>query len=341
MLHFKLHHSTASCPKRFGTKQHLPRFDGTYILPYNRAMTKAALRVSLKNTLIERQLDIAGWSFDPRTSQPALEPTCLALLALRLDSNAARTRGLQFLLRTQNPNGSWPAFSGDDREGCGLTALAVIALNNCGEMTPRTEQGLKWLLNSRGKESHWLWKWKFQTSDTHVRFDPNKFGWPWMPDTCSWVIPTAFSIIALKQSFVCCRTDQVNFRIQRGVEMLLDRACPDGGWNAGNGVVYGVPLAPHIDATAVALLALRGEKRSDTIAASLGWLERRAATCPAPWSLAWSILALDAHDRPIGELLNRLAAPRDPQRVQDSATLGALILAFDCQVQGNVFKVLS
>jgi hypothetical protein len=40
--------------------------------------------------------------------------------------------------------------------------------------------------------------------------------------------------------------------------MLLDRACPTGGWNAGNGVVYGVALKPHIDATATALLAMQG-----------------------------------------------------------------------------------
>jgi hypothetical protein len=38
--------------------------------------------------------------------------------------------------------------------------------------------------------------------------------------------------------------------------MMLDRKCPDGGWNAGNGVVFGVALAPHIDANAIALLAL-------------------------------------------------------------------------------------
>ena len=150
-----------------------------------------------------------GWSYGQASAQGDLEPTCLALLALRWDSSPARARGLQFLLDTQNPNGSWPAFSGDDQEGSGLTALAVIALINSGEMALQTERGLKWLLNSKGKESHWLWKWKFRTSDTHVRFDPDKFGWPWMPGTCSWVIPTAFSMIALKQAFVCCKTDEV------------------------------------------------------------------------------------------------------------------------------------
>jgi hypothetical protein len=219
--------------------------------------------------------------------------------------------------------------------------LAVTALINSGEMALQTERGVEWLLRSKGRESHWLWRWKFETTDTHVRFDPNKFGWPWLPGTCSWVIPTALSIIALKQAFVCCKPEQVSFRIRRGKEMLLDRACPGGGWNAGNGVVYGVPLAPHLDATAIALLALGGEQSNDAIASGLDWLEGRAGTCSAPWSLAWSIMALDGYGRPVGALVDRLCALRDQGPLADSATLAAMILAMDCLVQGNVFKVLA
>ena len=210
---------------------------------------------------------------------------------------------------------------------------------NCGRVTPAIERGLRWLVSSRGRESHWLWKWKFRTADTHVRFNPDKFGWPWMPDTCSWVVPTAFSLLALKQSFVCCQTREVSFRIKRGVEMLLDRACPDGGWNAGNGVVYGVPLAPHLDATAAALLALLGEQPNDVIAKSLNWLEHRAGTCCAPWSLAWSILALNAHSRSTETPTATLAAISGTDAISDCATLAAVLLALDCPTQGNVFRV--
>ena len=316
-------------------------FDESRLFAYNRVVKDQILQTSLRSALIERQMAGGGWSYWQASAQGDLEPTCLALLALRWNSSPARARGLQFLLDTQNPNGSWPAFSGDDEEGSGLTALALIALINSGEMALQTERGLKWLLNSKGKESHWLWKWKFRTSDTHVRFDPDKFGWPWMPDTCSWVIPTAFSMIALKQAFVCCKTDGVALRIRRGKEMLLDRACPGGGWNAGNGVVYGVPLASHLDATATALLALHGEEMNDIINSGLDWLERRVVTCSAPWSLAWSLLALDAYDRPVGSLADRLCDLSDPGLIRDSATVAAMILALDCLVQGNAFKVLA
>jgi hypothetical protein len=301
--------------------------------------TETSLQLALEQRLLNRQLLSGGWSFRRASSQAACEPTCLALLALRLRASDGLERGLRFLLGIQNPNGSWPAFTGDDYDGCWATALAVMALINCGRMTPAIEHGLRWLLTSKGRESHWLWKWKFRTNDTHVQFNPDKFGWPWIPYTCSWVVPTAFAVLALKRSFVCCQSREVRFRIARGVEMLLDRVCPNGGWNAGNSVVYGAPLAPHIDATAAALLAMRGEPQSAVLAQSLDWLEQRAQTCRAPWSLAWAILALDAHDRSTESLVRRLAAHSDVDEIEDCGALATVILTLDCPLRGNVFRV--
>ena len=109
-------------------------------------MVDTALRAELKNALIKQELPGSGWSYGLAPIQAALEPTCLALLTSRWDSSPARARGLKFLLDTQNPNGSWPAFRGDDCEGSGLTALAVIALINNGEMALQTEHGVEWLI---------------------------------------------------------------------------------------------------------------------------------------------------------------------------------------------------
>jgi len=155
------------------------------------------------------------------------------------------------------------------------------------------------------------------------------------------VVPTALALLALKQSFPCCRQGRVAYRIQRGVDMLLDRACPKGGWNAGNGVVYGVPMAPHIDATATALLALSSEPRNTLIERSLRWLEREACECPSPWSLAWSILALDAYDRPVEPLQQRLISLTEPDKTTDTATLAVIAIALDCTARGNPFKVIA
>jgi len=76
--------------------------------------------------------------------------------------------------------------------------------------------------------------------------------------------------------------------------MLRDRACPQGGWNAGNGVVFGSALTPHIDTTAIALLALT--ENSDAVAAqALNWLRHAVVDCPSAYSLAWSAIAFSAH----------------------------------------------
>ena len=289
--------------------------------------------------LIHRQLPEGGWPFTTDTTQSAVEPTALALLALPRESVCERDGAIRFLLRSQNANGSWPAFGGDDREGSGLTGLALFALNHRRTQGIVSNRAVHWLLESRGWESHWLWKWKFRTSDRHVRFDPDKFGWPWIPETASWVVPTAYSILGLKHSRGVSQQRPVQLRIRRGVEMLYDRICPEGGWNAGNGVVYGFPLAPHADATALALLSLLTEPPNDFITASLDWLEQRAETCFAPWSLAWTILALDAFGCPTDLLTDRLASVVDPTEINDCATLAVVSLALHGALEDNAFRV--
>lgn len=268
----------------------------------------------------------------------AVEPTALALLALPPTLALKRYAAIESLLHTQNSNGSWPAFSGDDGQGSGYTGLAVHALSQCGEQGVPTSRAVRWLLRSRGCESHWLWKWKFRTTDRRVRFDPDKFGWSWMPETASWVFPTAYSLLALKRAHRPSQRKLMTFRIRRGVEMLYDRICPGGGWNAGNGVVYGSRLSPHPDATAVALLALLGELPNNSITASLAWLERRAETLCAPWSLAWAILALHAFERSTQSLIDRLGVVAEPAEIKDGATLAAICLALGCGNGPNAFR---
>lgn len=288
--------------------------------------------------LIDRQLPDGGWPFTSRATQSAVEPTALALLALPSDLVGEREDAIRFLVHMQNANGSWPAFTGDDEGGSGFTGLALYALNRSSVQSIVSNRAVARLLQSRGWESHWLWKWKFRTTDRHVDFDPNKFGWPWIPETVSWVVPTAYSLLALKHAHAISRQDLVQLRIRRGVEMLYDRICPGGGWNAGNGVVYGSPLAPHPDATAVALLALLGEPLIVPITASLAWLAQRAETCFAPWSLGWIVLALDAYRWPTELLNDRLSSLVDPPEINDCATLAIASIALGRAEFRNAFR---
>lgn len=289
--------------------------------------------------LVDRQLPEGGWPFAADTKQKAVEPTALACLALPSNPVGERDAALRSLLHAQNADGSWPAFPDDDGQGSGYTGLALYACIQCGEQAVTTRRGVRWLLDSRGRESHWLWKWKFRTSDRHVRFDPDKYGWPWMPETVSWVVPTAYSLLALKHAREESQQDLLEFRVRCGAAMLYDRMCPNGGWNAGNGVVYGSPLAPHPDATAAALLALLGEPPNDSITASLSWLERRAESLAAPWSLAWTVLALHAFRRPTQPCIDRLCAVAGPAEINDCATLAVVSLALRCAYGPNMFGV--
>jgi hypothetical protein len=277
--------------------------------------------------LAQRLLPTGGWAALSWSSQPALEPTALACIALGQEFPSVRDRALRFLLSTQNPNGSWPVFLGDDQDGAWVTALALIALHDEVKAIPERLKALAWLVASSGQESNWLWRWKFRTADRHVRFDPDKFGWPWIPRTNSWVVPTAFSILALNQLLSSCGHDAEASRVERGIDMLLDRACPGGGWNAGNGVVYDVPLAPHPDDTAIALLALHSRSEDPLVGASLDWLESVASTLHTPWSLAWSILGLAAHLRPVNALAQVLRSLPNMDQIEDISALAVACLA--------------
>jgi hypothetical protein len=123
--------------------------------------------------------------------------------------------------------------------------------------------------------------------------------------------------------------------------MLLDRACVGGGWNSGNSVVYGLPLGPHVEATAIALLALQDEARGKTVQASVDWLESRAAEIEAASSLSWCILTLFVYQRRIEELKRRLAAiVVDGSTIRDNAALATALLALRCGEMIHPFMVL-
>ncbi|HXI43445.1 MAG TPA: hypothetical protein VNH83_25920 [Bryobacteraceae bacterium] len=244
------------------------------------------------------------------------------------------------MLRSQLSDGGWPAFLGDS-EGSWTTALALCTLNATGDFTAAREKAFRWLCAEQGREGHWFWRWKFKTSDRNVRFDPDKYGWPWVTGSASWVIPTAFSIIAIEQFTVCNRSEESEKRIHLGVEMLLDRACVGGGWNSGNSLVYGVPLRPHHEATAIALLALQDEQRTEIVQKSLSGLRQNAASVDSVSSLAWCILTLFVYQQPIGGLRNRLATiSGDGRDIRNNATLATAILALKCSEMIHPFEVL-
>lgn len=216
-----------------------------------------------------------------RSRQPkTAEEFALKLLALR-----AETPDPTWLIQSQRRDGAWSAFPSAGPPNVFHTALALIALRHVRAGAAQTGRGLAWLESISGSESHWLWKWKFRLFDKQVRFDPDKSGWPWVPGTVSWVAPTALAVLAFEA------WARKSPRVDLARAMLLDRACPGGGWNAGNGVAFGVALDPHPDFTAMALLALR--EPCAQVRGGAEYLLRRAPSLRSSYSLAWCAMALN------------------------------------------------
>jgi len=254
------------------------------------------------------------------------------------------------LLARQRSDGLLPAV-GDGAAGLNFwaTAMTVNTLMILGATRETFAASLEALVHHRPLEASWLVRLKFRISDRQVRFDPTKYGWAWIPDTVSWVVPTSMVLIVLerakRQGLI--RGSELEKRMRFGTEMLLDRACPGGGWNAGNAVVYGVPLCPHIDATALALAALRFHYQLPIVRNSLTWMLNRI-DCPSAYSLAWVILATAPYRDVRSDVLQALDMARDrlaalvddPRAIQDTSTIALAALALAPETAINPFEVM-
>lgn len=227
----------------------------------------------------------------------SIEDVALQFLALR----RTKRRPVD-ILSAQLPCGAWSNQLVTAVPNAYSTALALIALAHAHpafEIEQAVNRGFAWLEKTEGREGHWLWQWKFRLFDRHVRFDPRKFGWPWVEGTVSWVAPTAAALLAYAASRRQSR------RLPLALAMLEDRACAGGGWNAGNGRAFNVHLDPHPDFSAMAVCALasHGSGETSRVGAAVRYLAERLSSCRSAYSLAWGVLSLQPHDAKNAERL--------------------------------------
>src|SRR6266446_286447 len=95
----------------------------------------------------KRSLSGGGWA-SGNGRRAGIETTCYALMALDEYPSPARDHAMDLLLRTQHPDGSWPAFEGDDCAGCWTTALATIALRFMSSPSGPLKKSLRWILDN-------------------------------------------------------------------------------------------------------------------------------------------------------------------------------------------------
>lgn len=92
-------------------------------LSHSKAWTSIIVPVIRRSQaiLISRQSRGGAWGFVG--NQDAVEPTCFVILALRHEPSGYIEPALDAIENLQNKDGSWPAFMGDEPEGCWTTTL--------------------------------------------------------------------------------------------------------------------------------------------------------------------------------------------------------------------------
>lgn len=255
--------------------------------------------------IIEGQNHDGGWGFLPAKSS---NTECTSLCLLALDSLGAKQpvantkRGLDWLLQHQRREGSWP-LSGSTNDGSWATALAIIALNRFPGHQLQMRMASDWLLKQEGRTPGILARLvgAFVSPSNAVALNPNLKGWPWIARTFSWVEPTSYALIALKQMRAYVAASNLEARIQQGEMMIYDRMCKGGGWNYGNSKVFGEALWPYPDVTAVALIALQDRQSTQSNQESVRALRKMMQETDSGFALSWGTICLSIYGDEISE----------------------------------------
>lgn len=243
--------------------------------------------------------------------QSNTESTALGLLAWRsLDDsreNSVLEKAEQWLANTQNPDGSW-SYGAGSKAPSWSTALAVMALCDSSVEAERLVRAGNWILAQEGSKPGILAKLilalSFQKKAVHLNDD--LVGWSWTPGSFSWVEPTSYCLIALKKIKSRLSVKAVQERVDQAELMIYDRMCEGGGWNYGNAAVYGDPLWPYPDITALALIALQDHKERNDNRVSLRALSKMAETTDSGLAIGWTTICLSVYGEDISELRKRL-----------------------------------
>jgi len=171
-----------------------------------------------------KQTSEGGWGY--ASGQPAhLEPTCLALLALSLESerfHEAIDRGRAVLRKSLAPDGTYRLARGRD-EAVWPTARVLFVLSALGDSLEELHPTASALLQLRGRTAD-----KSQTADVND-IDLNLVGWPWAEGNFSWAEPTAWAVLGLRRAGF-----GEHPHVKEGIHLLIDRTFPEGGINYGN-----------------------------------------------------------------------------------------------------------
>jgi hypothetical protein len=279
---------------------------------------------SVARAMLEWRGDRPGWGYQ-RESEPSVEPTALCSLALLVGPIVEPKNGISapaqssanWLTWLQRADGS-VGLSARIPTPAWPTALAVLLWRALGAYDASCRRAVAFLLEHRGLEYE-------KGSDDPVGHNTELVGWPWVGGTHSWLEPTCWAILALTRAGA-----GDSARVREGVELLLDRAVPSGGWNYGNSSAFGAALRPQLATTGLALMTLAGRlDKEPKVDRAVAYLERELFAVRTVLSLSWGLLGLCAWGRNLDGAESwlqeawALARRRRPSSVQ----LACLLLA--------------
>lgn len=252
---------------------------------------------SIAHFLLAGRNPDGGWGYSPGKAS-RLEPTCWAVLALQglvpesiLRGTIARWPSRDGLLIERvggNPNYAFHAL--------GLLALQALQ----AEHAATNAELVRGLQRGAGV--------RLDEPNTSNRQDNTLQGWSWIPETFSWVEPTAWALLALKKSQGLATAPVERSRLAEAEALLVDRCCVLGGWNYGNSNMFGRELRPYVPTTAIALLALQSLTRGQALDRSLTFLSTAASIERSGYAMSIARIALTVFGRDdsgVAEALDR------------------------------------
>jgi len=275
-------------------------------------------RASLLSRLAQLRNADGGWPYY-RGRQSRLEPTCWAMLATGVPVDAtplARwTTGSGLLVEPSTGQVNY-AFNG----------LAALAIGADPRRPPALVPGVvAGLVAAKGVAVE---------ASPVIQLDTSLQGWSWIPETFTWVEPTAWCMLALKRW--PGDPASTSARIEEAERVMRDRVCPGGGWNFGNGIVYGHALPAHVPPTAVGVLALQDRTKSPVVTDAIRFLERHALGEGSTTALALTTLAFAALGRPTASVIEALITQcAETDSLGNVAALGMAALALATVAAGD------
>jgi hypothetical protein len=277
-------------------------------------------------TLAQRFVDGTGFEHIAGGSVRS-DATCWAILAL--ESTRAQkqlihqARGHLVSLQSKDgrvgltprhPEVYWP------------TALAILAWLGSPEHKESQARAIRFLVGDTEILSKSLSK---SSSKEIIGYDTTIRGWSWTEKSYSWVEPTALAVIALRTA-----GHKGHRRVQDGVDLLMDRQLPGGGWNVGSTIVFGNALNPMPENTGMALQALSGLVPKKDVESSIRYLLSCVGRLRTPFTLGWSLLGLSAWGHGVekqDEMVSNVLRRQDKHGPFNTASLGVFLLAQLCR----------